>query len=444
MSTETHINNDRTREHGDDSAKAPPHPRPRHFAAMASCYGMGVFNDSFFRQATMLMAVQAGIGWYQGTAMALFALPYLVLSAPAGWLADRYPKRRVVIGAKALEVAAMICGALGVLTGSWILMLTMVSLMGTQSAIFNPALNGSIPELFPIGRVNPVNANLRVAATGAILLGIACAGVALDAGSGGGPGGGRILVAVVVLIVAAGGLTTAFGVPYRDAADPHARFPWTGAWDTLKDLWQIRRDPFLTLAIGMITLVFLLGALKVIIVNEMGPKQYGIGEAATSGMIFAAMSGVAVGGLISTPIVKRLPWHALMPLLGAAITAVFGIIALAPLMPAAVQLPVIFLMLGVAGVIGGLMVIPSQAFVQVRPQPERRGAVIAACNFAVFSGILVSGPVATAVLRVLPPTSAFEVLAGVSLCMVPALTWRTRGRTCEVDIVGDQSDERER
>ena len=416
------------------------YPGRRHFAAMAACYGMGVFNDSFFRQATMLLAVGAGIGWYQGTAMALFALPYLVLSAPAGWLADRYPKRRVVIGAKALEVMAMICGALGVLTGSWILMLAMVSLMGSQSAIFNPALNGSIPELFPLGRVNPVNANLRVAATGAILLGIACAGVALDVGGGDNPGGGRLLVAIVVLIVALGGFATAFGVPHRDAADPDDPFPWTGSWDTIKDLWEIRRDPFLTLAIGMIALVFFLGALKVIIVNEMGKDQFGLGDAATSGMIFAAMSGVAIGGLLSTPIVKRRPWHSLMWPLGAAIAAVFCVIVLSPLMPGAVQLPVIFLMLGIAGVIGGLMVIPSQAFVQVKPDPERRGAVIAACNFAVFSGILISGPLGGAVLRVLSPSSAFAVLAGISLCVVLALTWRTHRRTCEVDIVGDNNE----
>ncbi len=447
---------------GHSAPEALPQPGGRGFAAMAACYGMGVFNDNFFRQATLLLAVAAGVGWYQGAAMALFALPYLLLSAPAGWFADRHPKRRVVIGAKALEVAAMVCGAVGVLTGSWRLMLAMVFLMGSQSAIFNPALNGSIPELFPRHRVNPVNANLRIAATGAILFGVACAGLALNFGGGSIRGWptGRLFVAAVVLGVALAGLVAALGVPHREAADPQAPFPWKGSWDTMKELWRIRLDPFLTLAIGMIVLVFFLGALKIMIVNEIGLDQYGLGEAATSGMIFAAMAGVGVGGLISNAVIRRCRWDLIMMPLALAIGVIFCIMALAPLFPAAAQVPLIFLMLGLAGIIGGLMVIPSQAFLQLRPRPERRGAVIAACNFAVFSGILISGPTGWGLLEslrlgrtllwvfhfvgfpvnrrlmlMLSPSTSFLLLAFLSVSLVLFLTRRIRNRTPDNPIV---------
>ncbi len=400
------------------------------FAAMAACYGMGVFNDNFFRQATLLLAVVAGENWYPGAAMALFALPYLLFSAPAGWLADRYPKRYVVIGAKSLELMAMICGAFGVILGSWALMLAMVCLMGTQSAIFNPALNGSLPELFPSHYVNAANAKLRVAATGTILLGVACAGFALDAGWGAMMGieSGRIIVGAVILLVAIAGLGVSFYVPHRNAADPGASFPWTGGLKTVKDLWQIRHDPFLTLAIGMVTLVFFLGAVKILIVNEMGIEQYGRGEAMTSGMIFAAMSGIAIGGLISSVVVKKINWHSLMMPLAIAISTVFCAIAAVPVLPLPnfVHLSLILFMLALAGIIGGLMVIPSQAFVQLRPAPEKRGAVIAACNFSVFSGILLSGPAGWGILVLVKPTTAFSLLALISLGIVWGLTWRTR------------------
>src|SRR5436189_6310039 len=34
-------------------------------------------------------------------------LPYLVLAAPAGYLADKYPKRSVIVGCKLAEIAIM-------------------------------------------------------------------------------------------------------------------------------------------------------------------------------------------------------------------------------------------------------------------------------------------------------------------------------------------------
>jgi len=60
----------------------------------------GVFNDSFFRQSAMLLAISEGARSKQGWIMALFTVPYLIVAAPAGWLADRFPKRGVVIAAK--------------------------------------------------------------------------------------------------------------------------------------------------------------------------------------------------------------------------------------------------------------------------------------------------------------------------------------------------------
>ena len=75
---------------------------------------MGVFNDNFYKQAAIVMAVAAGLTAFQGYASLAFTLPFLVLAPIAGWLADRFPKRRVVIGAKWMELAAMLAGATGV------------------------------------------------------------------------------------------------------------------------------------------------------------------------------------------------------------------------------------------------------------------------------------------------------------------------------------------
>ncbi len=50
----------------------------RCFVAMAATYLLGVFNDIFFKQAVLLLAVTSGLSGLQGRATELFALPFFV------------------------------------------------------------------------------------------------------------------------------------------------------------------------------------------------------------------------------------------------------------------------------------------------------------------------------------------------------------------------------
>lgn len=393
------------------------------FIAMAVSYSLGTFNDNFYREATCLLAVAAGRREFQQYAMIVFALPYLLVAAQAGWLADRFPKRRVVIGSKALEVAAMLCGAAGILTGSWPLMLAMVCLMGLQSCIFSPSLNGSIPELYPAAYVTTANAKLRVATTGAILLGIGLAGPALDV-----PGRpvlgispGRIAVALVVFLAAAGGLAASFGVPSRPAAGRGTAFPWSGPWSTLKALWTMRRDRLLATVILTDALVWFTGSAEVLIINVLGLEQFGLSNSATGSLVFAQLFGFAAGGLVSTRLAVGERWHRVLAPSALGLSAALGAVALVPLLPGPAQVPSAWVLLALAGVMGGIMVIPCESFVQVRPEAHRRGSAIAAANFAVFTGILLSGPAHHVLLSHMAPTTCFTALAVLALLLSAAL-----------------------
>ena len=157
-----------------------PRMARRQMAAMGVCYALGTFNDNFFKQAVLLLAATAGMREFQGTATLLFALPFVLFSAWAGWAADRFSKKTLIIIAKAIEVAAMLAGAMGIATLQWDWILLMVFCMGLNSTMFSPALNSSVPELFSTEHVPRVNAAFKLATTATILLGIALAGFALD------------------------------------------------------------------------------------------------------------------------------------------------------------------------------------------------------------------------------------------------------------------------
>lgn len=65
-------------------------------------------------------------------------------------------------------------------TLDWNWMLAMTFCMGLSSTLFSPALNGSIPELFPVSQVPRINALFKLGTTASILFGVFLAGIALD------------------------------------------------------------------------------------------------------------------------------------------------------------------------------------------------------------------------------------------------------------------------
>ena len=393
------------------------------FAAMAGTYALGVFNDQFYKQAACLLAISVGMKWLQGWVVFAFTLPYIAFAAYAGWLADRFPKNRVVVGAKVLELAAMICGGIGIATQSWPLVLVMACIMGWQSCIFSPALNGSIPELYPPSYVTTANGILKVFVTVSILAGIAAAGPALDI-KGMGPGGmpmGQLAVAVGVVSISALGVVVSFFAPRRPAADVHARFPWTGPIDTVCQLWRTTKDRMLSITIWADMFIWFAGSIQVLLINVMGLNQFKYSKTVTSYLLVSEVMGVAVGGVLASCLAKGKRWHWVLVPSALVMSLALGAVMLVPGMPVHLQMPALLVLLGVSGIAGGTFMIPCEAFIQVRPAPERRGTIIASANFAIFAGILASGPIANWLNAHIVPTTSFALLAVVALLAAATL-----------------------
>ena len=363
------------------------------FAAMAGTYFVGGFNDSFFRWAAMLIAVAAGKSEIQGYATIIFFLPFVVFAAQAGWCADRFSKRSVVIAAKVLELAAMIFGAIGILYGDWILILVMLGIEGTQAAIFGPALNGSIPELYPAEYVITANAIIKMISTVAILAGVAAAGFVLDLqGVVGQWPINHAAVAAVVIGISVCGVLMSFGVAKFPAASPKARFPWRGLIETLKVLYEIRRDSLLAITIAANAFFWFIGSLNLLAIIQLGLSQFGLSNSMTSVLDVAEGVGIAIGGLLSVYFAKRIKWYRLLAPAAAVMAVCMMVVGAVPYFAESAKLACLLVSLTVLGIAGGVFLIPLESFIQVRPAADRKGATIAAANFAAFSGMLLSGP----------------------------------------------------
>jgi acyl-[acyl-carrier-protein]-phospholipid O-acyltransferase/long-chain-fatty-acid--[acyl-carrier-protein] ligase len=230
--------------------------------------------------------------------------------------------------------------------------------------------------------------------TAAILAGIAAAGFVLDIkGFIGQMPLNRATVSMLVIGVSVAGVIMSFGVARFGAAAPAAKFPWKGPVETLKVLYNTQFDPLLAIAIAANAFFWFIGALEVLVLNQLGISQFKFSNSLTSGLVVAEFIGIAVGGLLSIYFTKKIKWYRLLVPVVGLMGLCMILAAVVPYLSGSAQFIYLFAVLAVMGVSGGLYAIPLEAFIQVRPAADCKGATIAAANFAAFSGVLISGPV---------------------------------------------------
>ena len=397
--------------------------------SMGTTYAMGTFNDNFFKQAALLLAASAGLESIQGIASAMFALPFVVCSAWAGWLADRMPKNKMVIWSKFMELAAMLYGVWALVDMNWVGMVAVVFLMGLQSTIFSPALNGAIPENFPPQEVPRVNALLKLATTATILLGIAAGGMVLDLPEfsafaafipQGGHGFGRLAVGAVAVCIAVIGLASAFGIGKSVVAvGADAPFPLLGPVHSVLHAMECRRrDPHLFLTLAGEAFFYSLSSFALLCINNLGIIQLGFSLTLASLLSVAMMIGICIGSVLAGRYEATSWWRSMVPA-GAGMGLGLVLSGLAPLLPEALQFIWLFLLLMFSGICGGLYLIPLVSFIQVKPAATEKGKTLGISNFSCFSGILLSGLI-FAWLSKVPPA---WLLSGSGLAALIFITW---------------------
>ncbi|MDR2743603.1 MAG: MFS transporter [Desulfovibrio sp.] len=400
--------------------------------SMGVTYALGTFNDNFFKQAALLLAAAAGLSYIQGQATVLFSLPFILCSAWAGWLADRMPKRDIVIRAKAVEVCAM-CAAVWSLTWlNWNGMLAVVFLMGLQSTAFSPALNGSVPEIFSAQDVPRVNAFLKTATTVSILLGIALAGVFLDLPA---PSFfphdktdamyafGRPAVGCAALLVAVVGLLAAFGIRKTAfSGSKAAPFPFLGPLDSLRHTLQCRRrDPSLFTTLMGEAFFYCLSSFAVLCITNIGVRQLNFSMTRTSMLSVALMLGICLGAVAAGRLGHD-SWRRIVVPAGTVMGACLVLAGCAPRLPEICALPYLLFLFTGAGIAAGIYLIPLISFIQIRPGVDEKGKVQGISNFCCFNGIMLSG----FVLELTGTYSPALLLSGGGLVALGFMLWIAR------------------
>jgi len=136
----------------------------------------------------MVAVLALGAGAAQtGLLSAAQTLPFLILSIPAGLLADRHSRRRLLVGAEVLRAASLLVLVLLVYAGqlsiAWLALLGFAGAAGTVA--FSVAAPSLVPGIVARDELPRANARLEVARSTAFAAGPALAGALV--GWAGGP-----------------------------------------------------------------------------------------------------------------------------------------------------------------------------------------------------------------------------------------------------------------
>ena len=129
-------------------------PSRRGFWALIATQFQGAFSDNILRNLLLSMIVGMQMKasdreTFISVVTFLFSVPFLILSMPGGWLADRFSKRQITIWTKGMEFGSMLLATAGLMSHQLWLSLVALTLVASQAALFGPSKYGLLPELLP-------------------------------------------------------------------------------------------------------------------------------------------------------------------------------------------------------------------------------------------------------------------------------------------------------
>jgi acyl-[acyl-carrier-protein]-phospholipid O-acyltransferase / long-chain-fatty-acid--[acyl-carrier-protein] ligase len=380
----------------------------------------GAFNNNALKWFAALLAVEAVAAGRDLTpaaretlqqeqetlAFVVFTLPFVPVSLPAGFFADCFRKRAVLLAMKAVE-AALLAGVtlcLFLRPAGGVQLLVLLGLLGLQSAVFSPAMYGSLPEILPHERLSAGNGLVSMTTLVAIIAGTGVGSFLADRTAGGATWlGGALLVAVAVT-----GFLGARSLP----SIPPAGVPGT-LGDTVRGGWRvIRGDRVLWLTVlGQIfywTIASLVGQdIPVYVRGRLDAADPNANLKASVSLTVLAV-GVAAGSVLAGRLSAAKVELGLIPL-GATGMSLFLL-----LLGACGPGPggTLFLM-ALLGLSSGLVLVPLNAILQWRAPADRRGTVIALTNALTFAGIITGSLVGYGLSRAEVSARGILVCAGL-------------------------------
>lgn len=359
---------------------------------------LGVFNDHAFKIICVLAASSASASYGENTALlayitVAYAMPFLLLPSVAGFLADRFSKRNVIVLAKLAELFIMILGILAFAKfADWGVfpLVVVMFLMAAQSCFFSPAYNGILPELFSekiISRVNGISGMLTMIA---VILGMSI-GIFIKSLCS-----ELYYCGIILSCISLAGLIVSMHVSPCLASAPSAKWSWNIFRQYIEGFKLVKKSRPIFLSILGDAYFVGMGTAVQSLLLVYGKYVLKLESDAALGLLqFVLAIGMGAGCYLAGRLSGRKVELGLVPIGAAGVFIFLLFVALMPGAPMKISgflfYPWLNLDILLLGIFGGFFIIPLRAYVQQKSAPECRGTILANANVLCFLAILLSG-----------------------------------------------------
>jgi len=380
----------------------------RRFAPFFATQFLGALNDNVFRNGLIILitfqgVMVAGMDHTQlaNIAAALFILPFFLLSATAGQLADKYEKSFLMRRIKLLEIGLMLIAAYALVSEHYALLLLVLFLMGCQSTLFGPVKYAYLPQQLRSEELVGGNALVEAGTYVAIILGLILGGLAA----------GQAVLAACLIGFAVLGYVSSRQIPPTRAVDPTLSIGLNAWSETWRIVGFAREDRSVFLSILGISWFWFFGSAMTIQMPAYTLDVLNGNEAITTSLLVAFAIGVGIGSLLCEKMSGHRIELGLVP---------FGSIGLSffamdlyfaqPLANTTVITSVsefltqpgswrVLLDLALLGAFGGFYSVPLYALIQKRSRRQHLSRIIAANNIINSIFMVAAAAISIAVLQ---------------------------------------------
>jgi len=353
---------------------------------------LGALNDNIYKNALLiLLAFQLSAGDTSQSHLlinlsaALFILPFFLFSALFGQIADKFEKSLLIQRIKMLEIGIMALACLGLYLQNPALLITVLFLMGTQSALFGPIKYSILPQQLHDHELSAGNGLVQMGTFIAIIFGTLLGGILVY--------WGLFSVAISVLSFSILGYIASLYLPQSPATDAKLIIDWH-PWRQTKQLLKFthaKRSVFMPI-LGIAWFWFY-GASYLTQLPNYSRLHLGGDETVVSLLLTLFALGIGIGSLFCAKLSGKRTEPGLVPI-GALGLSLFGIdlfFARPDLWQSETLINVfafisllnnwrVIIDILLLGVFGGFYIVPLYTLMQQRSEPHLRARIVAGSN----------------------------------------------------------------
>ncbi|GAB0117663.1 acyl-[ACP]--phospholipid O-acyltransferase [Acidisoma sp. 7E03] len=378
--------------------------RDRRFAPLFWCQFFAAFNDNFLKNALLFLilwgAGSAAVGEPPHAANALiafagavFILPFFLLSALGGEMADRYDKAWLAQRIKLVEILVALLAVVGFLLASVPVLFLALFAFGTLSALFGPVKYGILPDHLPREALPAANALVEGATFLAIIGGTAAGGFAITLPHG------TVLLAVAVMLFSVLSWASARLIPPSGEGAPTLEVRRNILRSTFGLLSELRTDRRIWWAALANSFFWLVGAIALGLLPGLVKEALGGSRHTATFALLLFCFGIAAGSMLAAQLTGRRV-NLSPAIIGTGLLGLF-LLDLWRVTQGAVgrhELAThVFVDLVLIALAGGLLAVPTFAAIQVWAKPDHRARAIAGAN-VISAGAMAIGALLTSAL----------------------------------------------